>query len=89
MRQSQIYLCRDLVVEGTPMDKEDFEELSGRKVARSEDDAYFLQIVRVLGQAGVLVEVDFLILERSAVSGVGRGHVRVPSDREAREEGRS
>lgn len=81
MTQPHIYLAHDVVLEGTPVSKDEFEELTGAKALKSAQEVIFLKDVTLFGQHGTLVEVGFFMLNAAAVSGVGKANIRRPDSK--------
>jgi hypothetical protein len=75
MTQPHIYLTHGLVVEGTPVTKAEFEELTGAKA--KEGEVIFLKDVTILGQHGTILEVGFFVLNAAAVDGIGKANILV------------
>lgn len=76
MKAPHLYLSQGFVVQGTPISKEDLERETGTKTTFGKD-AVFLEDVLLLGSSGTRVEVQYFVLEGSAIAGVGKNNIRI------------
>jgi hypothetical protein len=84
MTQPHVYLSHDLVIEATPVSKDEFEELTGAKSLKSAREVIFLKDVTILGHHGTIIEVAFFMLNTAAVSGVGKANIRRPASEQGK-----
>jgi hypothetical protein len=76
MKAPHLYVSQGFIIQGTPVTKEEFERETGNKTAFGKD-AVFLEDVTLLGSAGTRAEVQYFVLESSAILGVGKNNIRI------------
>jgi hypothetical protein len=76
MKTPHLYLSQGFVIQGTPISKEELERETGTKTAFGKD-AVFLGDVTLLGTAGTVAEVQYLVLSGTAISGIGKNNIRI------------
>jgi hypothetical protein len=76
MKTPHLYLSQGFIIQGMPISKEELERETGTKTAFGKD-AVFLGDVTLLGTAGTLAEVQYLVLDGTAISGVGKNNIRI------------
>jgi hypothetical protein len=79
MKTPHLYVSQGFIVQGMPVDKEEFERETGNKTTFGKG-AIFLEDVTLLGSAGTLAEVQYFVLNGSAVSGVGKNNIRLTTE---------
>lgn len=82
MTQPHLYLSHGTVIKGTPVSREEFAEMTRIEALARHEEIIFLKDVTILGHNGATVNVDFFMLTKAAVSGVGNVNIHDTSSEE-------